>query len=761
MKSIQPPAPPRITLWLARIIQVFCLLTGGLLLSYLGIRYLPKSMQQPLSLGHALSALAVSIAVFLIYSCWPQQMKKRSFLLKTVVVVGGITLICMPFRATTAFPALLILMVGVGWQMRDGTHRIALLLNRFPRLSQLVFNMFIGLLLLEVSLQLFALVISWRTQPQWEPAQSGDFGILCLGDSFTFGVGASDRQHSWPAVLQTELRHALPEMNITVHNAGYPCRNSSTLRKKLAEALPQVKPRIVIACCGANNTWNTQDMSFDLLKGLSRERKWKRDAYQWGMRLRIVKLMRLSTFRFITEEPVPQVKKLTQKEIILRNQCLLAFVSKGKEWMGEEVFAAIVEYMTQKAPQEVQCCWALGLRLAGHPIPTKMPVPVVRNADAVMQAMDKGDLDRANQLLWSNSRHITELEKGILSACADVRAGNTVKAASAMLAFWESDQPNPLPALMALQWLSLDAHQLRRDIHTDTLAPYGRSKTAFIDVMRLSFPLPILEKHLYKIDPGNHAILSHTIRDLYAEHESVIQLLQHALASDPDWQWAWREKGYRLALLFRDQEAVEALNKALAINPQDHHSLYWKARALTRMGQKKAALEAFNKAVQCGMDPYLYRPGVLIILDMDGKLYQEHLARLQKSMPDVYDLLPRLDKTKLDDDSLMLQLDMDLEDMQRQCLQSGALFFVHTYPFDLEAGSRLSKFGDRNNCLLISHIQAFDKKLKTVTWEELFQPDGHCTDAGYEIMADNILPQLVPVIKRISAGQDIPNKTTP
>src|SRR5919106_6458576 len=44
--------------------------------------------------------------------------------------------------------------------------------------------------------------------------------IVAIGSSSTEGVGASDRTHTYPALLATELRGRWPELSVTVINKG-------------------------------------------------------------------------------------------------------------------------------------------------------------------------------------------------------------------------------------------------------------------------------------------------------------------------------------------------------------------------------------------------------------------------------------------------------------------------------------------------------------------------------------------------------------
>ena len=88
------------------------------------------------------------------------------------------------------------------------------------------------LIVLEFSLQAIALgVWVFYPRPSTPAPTAGESVVLCLGDSYTFGMGASDFAHSYPAQLGTII--AEHDDCWTVVNEGWPGHKSRDLLQQL------------------------------------------------------------------------------------------------------------------------------------------------------------------------------------------------------------------------------------------------------------------------------------------------------------------------------------------------------------------------------------------------------------------------------------------------------------------------------------------------------------------------------------------------
>ncbi|MBU1086437.1 MAG: hypothetical protein KKD05_02850 [Candidatus Omnitrophica bacterium] len=111
--------------------------------------------------------------------------------------------------------------------------------------------------------------------------------IICLGDSWTFGMGALP-QKNYPAQLQTILNESQNVGKFKVYNLGYPNFTSSMAIKKFKDIYPQLKPQIVIAMVGRSDQW--------VLENGSAENSFYQKIKQIFLNARVLKLVNISLY---------------------------------------------------------------------------------------------------------------------------------------------------------------------------------------------------------------------------------------------------------------------------------------------------------------------------------------------------------------------------------------------------------------------------------------------------------------------------------
>lgn len=113
-----------------------------------------------------------------------------------------------------------------------------------------------------VAAELVLRLVGWvyLAQARSGLADAGKPTILCLGDSFTFGIGAGLEQ-SYPAHLQRLLGD---DWNVV--NGGHPYMDSTSLLASYSKRLLTAKPKIVLLLVGYNNHFRL-DVAADEAEG--------------------------------------------------------------------------------------------------------------------------------------------------------------------------------------------------------------------------------------------------------------------------------------------------------------------------------------------------------------------------------------------------------------------------------------------------------------------------------------------------------------
>ncbi|MBU0634076.1 MAG: tetratricopeptide repeat protein [Candidatus Omnitrophica bacterium] len=115
-----------------------------------------------------------------------------------------------------------------------------------------------AVVILEAGLNILSGIYIKRHLPRYEFKDNADKGILrilCLGDSFTYGIGA-DFENSYPAQLERMLNENSKVKKFKVFNEGVPGSNSSQVFVKFNDIVDEVRPDIVIILAGGNDIWS-------------------------------------------------------------------------------------------------------------------------------------------------------------------------------------------------------------------------------------------------------------------------------------------------------------------------------------------------------------------------------------------------------------------------------------------------------------------------------------------------------------------------
>lgn len=124
------------------------------------------------------------------------------------------------------------------------------------RVTVFALGVIAALLLLEVGLRHLGTQVDQDSPFRLTGSKDKDpYTILCLGDSFTFGLGAPSGQ-SYPDQLQKLIAAQYPRRRIQVLNGGAIARNTTELLQRTREHVKNIDPDLLILLAGDANSWN-------------------------------------------------------------------------------------------------------------------------------------------------------------------------------------------------------------------------------------------------------------------------------------------------------------------------------------------------------------------------------------------------------------------------------------------------------------------------------------------------------------------------
>lgn len=143
-----------------------------------------------------------------------------------------------------------------------------------------------GLLFVFLALEGSLRLTGWlaRQRNLSRPMSDRRYTVLCVGDSFTWGIGAP-ADKSWPAQMQALLDAHYPGQ-YAVLNRGMAGANSTQALEPLQEQIDALRPNLILACTGSSNVCANQ-------YGAPHASKSSSSAFSDALfRLRVYKLVR-------------------------------------------------------------------------------------------------------------------------------------------------------------------------------------------------------------------------------------------------------------------------------------------------------------------------------------------------------------------------------------------------------------------------------------------------------------------------------------
>lgn len=201
------------------------------------------------------------------------------------------------------------------------------------------------------------------TPPPKVPTVLSGWRVLCVGDSFVYGLGSED-DRGMCEYLQVLLDERWGPGVASVHNQGIPGINSSQAHDELVGWLEAVHPQVLVLLVGHNNSWNFNDLHLDQVvggQGLGVARAMGR--------LRLVRLLRLVT-RYDERQDRPLAEAEDDPE--LRAWSKTARKVTKEQWSGQEI--QFLRDRLREHPGDVYSMLRLALALDGTGQPAEAVV---------------------------------------------------------------------------------------------------------------------------------------------------------------------------------------------------------------------------------------------------------------------------------------------------------------------------------------------------------------------------------------------------
>jgi tetratricopeptide (TPR) repeat protein len=160
------------------------------------------------------------------------------------------------------------------------------------RLGTFILGLVATVVLLEIALRIVGMIHFREVTARKGEVRKGDYNILCMGDSLTFGIGASE-EGDYPRQLERLLNSKIGNRRFTVVNRGIGAYNTSQILNDFAAWEDEIKPDLVVVLAGCANTFNYWGYHA-YKRGSSVLSKMQDQLY----RIRIFKLIKLLQKRF-------------------------------------------------------------------------------------------------------------------------------------------------------------------------------------------------------------------------------------------------------------------------------------------------------------------------------------------------------------------------------------------------------------------------------------------------------------------------------
>lgn len=537
----------------------------------------------------------------------------------------------------------------------------------------------------ELLLQIVSLSIWWLGGTGTAPVDENSPRVLCVGDSFTYGLGATSRESTYPSRLGAEL--AAMDVDAQVINCGWPGSTSGDLLAKLGEQLAAYRPRIVYVLTGCNDVWRgragtapPEDEGFRL--ELRTLRFFELVIHWWSTGGNTQGTVVREDAPFLGEWhagplsmhflPDGRVESESGHMTWSADGPALVLVDPGKQLRIEATWQIEDDRLVLAS-----AVWPAPLRFARGPL-------VRHDADRGRLALREGRIEDAERCFRAAIDSPALEDEARLGLVRALVARGQRDAADRELAALELRFREAPTTARGIAWieacLASDARQ--------------RGADATAEVLRSV--------------PWNSRLL-----------ELTVQCGQDA--SSP-------------------ADVRDAIHAGLAARSvtTDLHAMFLEAAATLAAGDGVAAVRDMARSYLVGGSPARLRkallqdPDLFPIEDLEAAISGFEPADAEKVRAVAADLGQH-------GAAVSDRLSQNLRQIVAACRRAGAEPILLSYPKSMpDVEAILAAFARREGVPILRVRESFDDALRTLTYRDLFVLDGHCNDRGYALLAEQV-----------------------
>jgi len=588
----------------------------------------------------------------------------------------------------------------------------------------------ITLALLELTLQAGALLV-WLTHSPTSASKlvETDKTVLCVGDSFTYGMGSSGVEHSYPAQLEKILTEDLGD-SWQVISDGWPSRNSREALERIPLLLETSRPNFVCIIIGINDFWSRPARLEHGGKAGSKETGGSGDSFriQWRTGRLISWLMGES---IPTGAEIANPTRTTASAPESPQATTTPTPLAGTAWKKDD---SVVVFLAGgqaffSAVSDQPCSWIIDDEIL-----------LVKSPDTTARYKWQQEGNTLSLLPQGSDEAI------VLTATAMPKIEAPLTATTG-LSGWEllenGDLEKAEQAFRAKIAQSTNGDPSDREGLIHVLAPRGEIKEAMEHLRWL--------EAAHARDSTNREVASALVSslNLLGFGKKCMDVALVSLEQSPDNPYLWFHAAWQLFQHGHEDRAKQAIKKCLeSIQDSNSPLLVWACQNAAHIYSKTQPRKSLYYAVR------------FFLLGGDRKESSQLLSLgenyTEEMLMDVLDELglPSNERQEIesvyhqakfpaDDDEILSTYEAHLRQMIHLCRERGATAVLVSYPW---ADERLTRIHHRLDAEMqigvLDLATQFDQRLIGKTRADYFAADGHCNDAGYKIMAQIVADDL-------------------